>query len=196
MRADPQTDQATAFIIPGSAGSGTAPAPTREGAGVWDVVLAVITVAGGSSVVMPGDVDTSVREYTSPSGAVPCLPSNRPPVPHRGMVCFETDTGRVLVWSGSSWATVADTEYPTDWQPITLRSRYLSPPHGYSPSWRWVRSGTVELRGTIARFHDSATSSRLTRSPRPPPSSRRSCWTAQPATRWSPPKRPFLMGPG
>jgi hypothetical protein len=156
VRADPQADQVTVVIIPGSPGSGTAPAPTREGSGVWDVVLAVVTVAGGSSVVMPGDVDTRPREYAASSGAVPCLSSHRPPAPHDGMLIYETDTGRVLVRIGDTWRVVSETDYPTDWQPITLRTGYTTPGHGRSPSWRFLSPGRVELRGTISRTNGAA----------------------------------------
>lgn len=156
VRADPQADTATVTILPGTPGSGTPPAPTREGAGVWDVVLAVITIAGGSTVVAPGDVDTRVREYTAPSGAVPCLSTHRPPVPHRGLVALETDTGTLIIWTGTGWAPIADTRHPTDWQTLELRSGYRSASHGYTPGWRFTDRGRVELRGTLERTNGAA----------------------------------------
>ncbi|WP_160051300.1 hypothetical protein [Nocardiopsis sp. FR26] len=152
VRADPTAGAATATILPGTPGAGSAPSPSREGAGVWDVVLGVVTVAGNSSVVVSGDVDLRPREFTSASGAVPCLSTNRPPVPHRGMVAWETDTRRVMVWTGSTWATVSETQYPTDWQSIELRSGFTYGGSGSRPEWRWVRPGSVELRGTISRM--------------------------------------------
>ncbi|QVJ00319.1 hypothetical protein KGD82_16280 [Nocardiopsis eucommiae] len=47
VRADPQADEATVVILPGSPGASTPPNPTRNPAGVWDLVLGVIVVAGG-----------------------------------------------------------------------------------------------------------------------------------------------------
>ncbi|MEE2040170.1 hypothetical protein Q8791_23415 [Nocardiopsis sp. CT-R113] len=156
VRADPLADTATVTILPGTPGSGTPPAPTRQGAGVWDVVLAVITIAGQSGVVAPGDVDTRPREFTAPSGAAPCLSTHRPPTPHRGMVALETDTGTLIVWTGTRWASIADTQFPTDWAALELRSGYRTASHGHAPSWCFIRPGRVELRGTIERSNGAA----------------------------------------
>lgn len=156
VRADPQADEATVTILPGTAGASGPPSPTRNPLGVWDMVLAVITIAGGSTVVAPGDVDLRPRETTAPTGAIPCHSSHRPPEPFEGMLISETDTGRVLVRVGGGWRTVADTEYPTSWQPITMRNGYGTPGHGRSPSWRFLFPGRVELRGTISRNNGGA----------------------------------------
>ena len=150
IRADTGEDSCYPYIIEGTPG-GSWPTPTRDPSGVWDTVLSRHTVQGGSSVVTSGDVDTSVREWTVPSGAIPCDSAARPASPFEGMLISETDTGRVLVRLDGSWRTVADTEYPTSWQPISLRDGYSTPNHGPSPSWRWVARGEVELRGTIQR---------------------------------------------
>lgn len=150
IRADTTVGECFPHIITGTPG-GTWPTPTRNPNGVWDTVLARTTVQGGSAVVTPADVDTSVREWTVPAGAVPCASTARPSSPFEGMLISETDTNRVLVRVGGTWRTVAETEYPTSWQELPLRAGYEHPGHGGRPQWRWVRPGTVELRGTISR---------------------------------------------
>ncbi|MFE7462426.1 hypothetical protein ACWFMI_24555 [Nocardiopsis terrae] len=161
VRADPQADEATVMILPGSPGASAPPSPERNPLGVWDMVLASITVAGGSTVVAPGDVDLRPCEFTAPGGAVPCLSTHRPPSPFEGMLISETDTGRVRVRVGETWRTVSDTEYPKDWQVIDLRAGFEYAGSGARPQWRWVRPGTVELRGTIARSNGAGISSNL-----------------------------------
>ncbi|QVJ00318.1 hypothetical protein KGD82_16275 [Nocardiopsis eucommiae] len=69
---------------------------------------------------------------------------------------YETDTGRIQIRVGDSWRLVSETDFPTAWQPITLRSGYTTPGHGRSPSWRFLSSGRVELRGTISRTNGNA----------------------------------------
>lgn len=151
IRADTGEAACYPHIITGTPGSSTWPTPTRDPSGVWDVVLARVTVQGGSAVVAPADVDTTVREWTVPSGAIPCTSTSRPVDPFEGMTICETDTGRVLVHVDGAWRTVADTGYPTSWQPITLRAGFTTPGHGRTPSWRWLAPNRVELRGTISR---------------------------------------------
>lgn len=150
IRADTGASACHPHIIEGTPG-GTWPTPTLNPNGVWDTVLARVTVQGGSAVVTGADVDTTVREWTVPSGAVPCTSTSRPASPFEGMLISETDTGRVMVRFGGSWRVVSDTDYPTAWQPITLRAGYSTPSHGTSPQWRWAARGEVELIGTIER---------------------------------------------
>lgn len=151
IRADTSESACYPHIIQGTPGSTSWPAPTRNPAGVWDTVLARITVQGNSSVVTSNDVDTSVREWTTPHGAIPCTSTSRPASPFEGMLICETDTGRVLIRLGGSWRSVADTEYPTPWQPLQLRSGYGTTDSGSAPSWRFIENGRVELVGTLNR---------------------------------------------
>ncbi len=68
---------------------------------MWEVPLAQVTVPdGAASVTVTRDeqyIGTRVR---------PCTSTTRPPVPRRGEQVFETDTGVLRMWSGSSWVTV------------------------------------------------------------------------------------------
>lgn len=41
-----------------------------------------------------------------------CLSTNRPSSPYEGMVIYETDTNRVLVWDNAAWVMIADTHQP------------------------------------------------------------------------------------
>lgn len=41
-----------------------------------------------------------------------CTSSSRPTNPYEGMMIFETDTNRVLVYDNSSWVMIADTDTP------------------------------------------------------------------------------------
>lgn len=150
IRADTGEGACYPHIITGTPG-GSWPGPVRNPAGVWDTVLSRHTVQGGSAVVTPADVDTSVREWTVPSGAIPCTSGSRPRAPFEGMMISEADTGRVMVHFDGSWRVVGDTGYPTAWQPLALRSGYSTPSHGSTPSWRWAARGEVELTGTIQR---------------------------------------------
>lgn len=148
VRADPEEDEAYLHIREGTPGSGEFPPPVLDPAGPWDLPLARITVAGGSSVIAPGDVEDT-RRWTAPTGAVPCTSSRRPLSPHEGMIIDETDTGRVAVYRSGSWRTVAETSYPTSWQAINLGTGWRNyGTAGRHPSWRFLAPGRVELRGT------------------------------------------------
>ncbi|MFV2198469.1 hypothetical protein [Nocardiopsis sp. LOL_012] len=155
VRADPQAGAASVLILPGTPGAGTPPSPAREGAGVWDVVLAVVTVAGNSAVVVPAGVDTRPREYTASAGAVSCRSTHRPATPQQGMLIYETDTHRVLTWSGGTWRRVSETAYPSIWMPILHRVGYGYPGHGHSPQWRWDAPGLVRLQGRVGNLRGS-----------------------------------------
>jgi hypothetical protein len=137
------------YIIQGTPG-GSTPQPVRDPSGTWDLPLAEYAIAGQSAVVASSDVSTAVRQWTAPTGAVPCTSAARPASPHEGMLIHETDTGRVALWAGS-WITVSQTRYPTSWQPLLLRSGYSQPNHGQAPAWRWDSPDVVRLRGRIGR---------------------------------------------
>lgn len=54
------------------------------------------SVLGASSVVKPGV----------------CTSTTRPTVPYVGQLIFETDTNRLVVWNGSSWVYLVDSDSP------------------------------------------------------------------------------------
>jgi len=54
------------------------------------------SVLGASSVIKPGV----------------CTSTTRPTVPYVGQLIFETDTNRLVVWNGSSWVYLVDSDSP------------------------------------------------------------------------------------
>src|SRR5699024_8774213 len=67
--------------------------------------LAQLVVPAGSGT--PSVLDE--RDYSGVvGGTIPCRSTDRPPVVamRPGQTIYETDTGRVQVWSGTSWETV------------------------------------------------------------------------------------------
>lgn len=179
IRADTALGACYPHIITGTPGSTSWPGPVRSPAGTWDTALARYTIAGGSAVVGPGAVDLSVRQWTAPAGAVPCVSAARPPSPWDGMLIAETDTGRVLVYLAGVWRTVHDTGFPTPWQDLEMRAGYRTPSHGNSPTWRFKEPGRVELRGTIERTNGGALPSGEHYA-RVPAAGRRDAWWRQP----------------
>lgn len=47
-----------------------------------------------------------------------CTSTNRPANPYDGMMIYETDTNRVLVWDNAAWVMIADTDTPPGLQLI------------------------------------------------------------------------------
>lgn len=51
-----------------------------------------------------------------------CTSTSRPSSPFDGMVIYETDTNRVLVWDNSAWVMIADTDSPPGLQLIKTQA--------------------------------------------------------------------------
>lgn len=51
-----------------------------------------------------------------------CTSTSRPSSPFDGMVIYETDTNRVLVWDNSAWVMIADTDSPPGLQLIKTQT--------------------------------------------------------------------------
>jgi hypothetical protein len=47
-----------------------------------------------------------------------CTSTTRPTAPYEGMMIYETDTNRVLVWDNAAWVMIADTDTPPGLQLI------------------------------------------------------------------------------
>ncbi|MBB6172167.1 hypothetical protein HNR23_002227 [Nocardiopsis mwathae] len=161
IRADPDTGTVGLAVVEGTPG-GSRPMPVRQPDGRWEVGLAHISIAGGSTVVAGGGVDQGVREWTVPYGAIPCTSDSRPRHPHVGALIWETDTSRLRVYDGQLlhssgqsepvYRTLVDAAYPTPWKPLELRRGYTKWHNsGYTPGWRMIAPDRVELRGMIAR---------------------------------------------
>lgn len=101
LRLDRSTWEVRTAVKAGTPGMGS-PSLLREessaGGTVWEIPLALVTVANGASSV-------TVRRYEQYIGSriTPCTSITRPALPRRGDQIHETDTGRWLGWDGSSW---------------------------------------------------------------------------------------------
>ncbi|MFE6903779.1 hypothetical protein ACFVFJ_44360 [Streptomyces sp. NPDC057717] len=104
LRLDRSTWTVRAVVKAGSPGSG-APALTQQtgDTGVYEIPLARVTVLNGGSAV-----SVAREELYIGTRLRPCLSSARNPSPVLGEVAFETDTGRLILWNGSSWSTAYD----------------------------------------------------------------------------------------
>jgi hypothetical protein len=51
-----------------------------------------------------------------------CTSSTRPSVPYTGQLIFETDTNRLVIYNGSSWIYVVDTDTPPALELITTQT--------------------------------------------------------------------------
>jgi hypothetical protein len=58
------------------------------------------------------------------SGSRPgvCTSTTRPTTPYEGMMIYETDTNRVLVWDNAAWVMIAETDQPPGLQLIKSQS--------------------------------------------------------------------------
>ncbi|MFB7162339.1 hypothetical protein [Streptomyces sp. NPDC056242] len=104
LRLDRSTWTVRAVPKAGTPGSG-APALTQQtgDTGVYEIPLARVTVLNGGSAV-----SVAREELYIGTRLRPCLSSARNPSPVLGEVAFETDTGRLILWNGSSWSTAYD----------------------------------------------------------------------------------------
>lgn len=156
LRLDRSSRTISPYVIEGTpaTGSGTpqAPALTRTDA-VWDLPLARWTRGPLGGAI--GTI-TDERQFSASAGAVAAASGNRHSALRVGGLSWETDSRRLTVFDGSSHQTLVDANYPSAWRPVSLRAGYERSTSGYLPSWRWLRSGSVELRGTIRRTNGAA----------------------------------------
>lgn len=152
-RLDVAAHQVTPHVLVGTAGSSPQlPALTQTDA-IYDVPLWSCRRAGGGGGISQL---TDERVYLNPAGAVACTSTSRPANPQPGTMLYETDTGRIVYYHAGQWVTAADGSYPGPWTPLALRtSRYTGHTNGFTPSWRWLAPGRVELRGAITRTTDA-----------------------------------------
>jgi hypothetical protein len=99
----PAVVQGTALANP------TAPSPTygtNTSTGVWELPLAEVTVPHNATVTNPGQVVPRAW-YIGSDGQYRATSTTRPPH-ETGRRLWETDTGRLLVSTGSQWLTASD----------------------------------------------------------------------------------------
>ncbi|MEV5607021.1 hypothetical protein [Streptomyces sp. NPDC052225] len=102
LRLDRATWTVRAVIKAGTPGGG-APALTQQtgDSGTYEIPLANVTVLNGAS-----SVSVARAEMYVGSRCRPCTASTRNPAPDRGELGYETDTGRLILWTGSSWSSL------------------------------------------------------------------------------------------
>ncbi|MER7930473.1 hypothetical protein ABTY96_46445 [Streptomyces sp. NPDC096057] len=102
LRLDRSTWSVTAVVKPGTPGADQ-PALTKDvgSTGVYEIPLATVTVTGSATTVTVARqelyVGTRVRPCTSASMPDPTAP---------GELAFQTDTQRLLLWTGTLWKIV------------------------------------------------------------------------------------------
>ncbi|MFE7128965.1 hypothetical protein [Streptomyces sp. NPDC057617] len=102
LRLDRDDWTVRAVVKQGTPGSG-APALTQNtgSTGVYEIPLALVTILSGA-----GSVTVARGELYVGARIRPGLSTARNPEPERGELLFETDTGRVRLWTGSTWQGV------------------------------------------------------------------------------------------
>lgn len=104
LRLDRSTWTVRAAIRQGTAGAG-APALVQDtgSTGVYEIPLALVTLLSGAASVTVARAELYVGARIRP-----CLSTHRNPTPVPGEMCYETDTGRVRLWTGSTWTSFFD----------------------------------------------------------------------------------------
>ncbi|WP_121711734.1 hypothetical protein [Streptomyces sp. E5N91] len=136
LRLDRSDWTVEAAAVGGTPGSG-APALTQEtgDTGFYEIPLAQARILGGAS-----SVTVTRAELYAGTRTRPCTSTTRNPVPRLGEHCFETDTGMVRVWTGTSWKAVFD-ESPQLPANYALQSWRIS-----AESVLEAKNGSVHLR--------------------------------------------------
>lgn len=94
----------TAVVKKGTPGAGVPSLSQSTGdTGTYEIALAEVTLLSGASSVTVVRKELYVGTRTRP-----CTSNTRNPVPIAGEINYEMDTGRSVVWTGSSWRSVTD----------------------------------------------------------------------------------------
>ncbi|MDT7847185.1 hypothetical protein [Streptomyces justiciae] len=104
LRLDRSDWTVRAAIRQGTAGAG-APALVQDNGdtGVYEIPLATVSILNGAS-----SVTVTRTELYVGTRLRPCTSTTRNPSPTVGEQCFEIDTGRVRLYTGSGWITLYD----------------------------------------------------------------------------------------
>lgn len=126
---DDWTVRTTAVV--GTPGAG-APSLTQDtgDTGVYEIPLAQARVLGGAS-----SVTVTRAELYVGTRCRPCTSTTRNPAPRLGEQCFETDTGRVMLWDGTAWRIVYQ-----DSGEVVLQKLV-------NPNWSNMGDSVIEQRG-------------------------------------------------
>ena len=83
-----------------------ASSPVAPAAPTNSITLAQVLVPANASSITTADI-TDTRTYTVALGGVlPALSTGKPAQPYQGQVIYNTDTGQVQVYNGTSWQAV------------------------------------------------------------------------------------------
>ncbi|MEV7712283.1 hypothetical protein [Streptomyces sp. NPDC088270] len=153
-----------AVIKQGTPGAGAPPLVQSTGdTGVWEILLAGVTVPTGATSV------SVVRSELYVGARVrPALSSHLNPMPVRGEMAYETDSGRLRVWDGSAWRNLYDRS-----DPAAANSSVAAWTVGTDAVVE-ARSGNVHLRlGSCTRAGGNLSASTASRLPMLVPSALR-----------------------
>lgn len=142
LRLDRSDWTVRAVVRQGTAGAG-APALVRTSGptGVWEILLAAVTVPAGAT-----SVSVTRQELYAGARIRPALSSRLNPYPMAGEMAWATDTKQLLLWDGSAWRTTYQ-----DSGPVTVDSP-LSAWSIQTQSVLQMRAGNVHLRlGSFVR---------------------------------------------
>lgn len=104
LRLDRSTWTVRAVVKQGTPGAGVPSLTQSVGdTGTYEIAIAEATLLSGA-----GTVTVTRKELYVGTRHRACTSTTRNPVPHPGETCFETDTGRVRLWTGSAWVIVFD----------------------------------------------------------------------------------------
>ncbi|MYS48234.1 hypothetical protein GTY23_45105 [Streptomyces sp. SID5998] len=147
LRLDRSDWTVTAAKRTGTPGGGTPALVQNSGdTGLWEIPLALATVASGS-----GTVTVTRSELYVGTRCRPCTSTTRNPTPRIGELGFETDTGRTIQWDGSAWQVVYEDSGETVLSPSAVSG------------WAVEGQTIIQVRSGIAyvRFGDFRRTSAL-----------------------------------
>ncbi|MBL1107977.1 hypothetical protein JK361_25880 [Streptomyces sp. 5-8] len=154
LRLDRATWTVRAVVRQGASSMTPDPVQQTGGTGIFEIPLAVVSIQSGA-----GTVTVTRSELYAGARSRPCTSKTLNPNPVAGELAVETDTGRVRIWTGSTWVLIYESSATISVdKPVSNWSIDSS-------SMLEVRSGTVHLR--LGRFTRTAaalagaTSSRL-----------------------------------
>ncbi|MGW1546605.1 hypothetical protein [Streptomyces sp. NPDC002346] len=139
-----RTDWTVRAVVKQGTPGAAAPALTQTtgDTGVWEILLAGVTVPTGAA-----SVSVIRGELYVGSRVRPALSSHLNPNPVRGEMAYETDSGRLRVWDGSTWRNVYDRS-----DPVVINAA-LSAWSAGTDSVIEARSGSVHMRiGSCTRI--------------------------------------------
>ncbi len=98
---------------------------------------------------------SDVNGYLMRQAVVTCTSGARPASPTTGQPIFETDTGLIRVWNGTTWYCPASPDYisynPTCYSNVTAGTAISSGSLSYDPSCAYQKVGKrVHFKGSVA----------------------------------------------